>query len=120
MTYELLLITYKALNGRMPDYITGFCISTTDNRLRPSTKHLLQVPRFVPSLPQDPLVVFPVMRRIRRLWRYINPSSSLSFKTIIMTASNFFNLVHRLFLSLKYCANGLHHHHHHNPWAQRP
>jgi len=43
ITYKLCLITYKAIHNRMPDYITDFCISAADNRLRSSSKNLLQV-----------------------------------------------------------------------------
>src|SRR6218665_1429080 len=61
ITYKLCLITYKAIHNSMPDYITDFCISAADNRLRSSAKNLLQVQRSsrslaaVPSLSQDPL-----------------------------------------------------------------
>src|SRR6218665_1867817 len=45
ITYKLCLITNKAIHNSMPDYITDFCISAADNRLRSSAKILLQVPR---------------------------------------------------------------------------
>src|SRR6218665_213793 len=41
--YKLCLITYKAIHNNTPDYITDFCISAADNRLRSSAKNLLQV-----------------------------------------------------------------------------
>src|SRR5678816_1964647 len=34
ITYTLCLITYKARNNMMPDYISDFCIKAADNRLR--------------------------------------------------------------------------------------
>src|SRR6218665_1856193 len=45
ITYKLCLIAYKAIHNSMPDYITNFCTSAADNRLRSSAKNLLQVPR---------------------------------------------------------------------------
>src|ERR1043165_5853242 len=39
------LITYKAKNNMMADYISDFCIRVADNRLRSSSKNLLQVRR---------------------------------------------------------------------------
>src|SRR6218665_2310747 len=45
ITYKLCLIAYKAIHNSMPDYITNFCISAADKRLRSSAKNLLQVPR---------------------------------------------------------------------------
>src|SRR6218665_1129494 len=47
ITYKLYLITYKAIQNRMPDYIADCCISAADNRMRSSSKNLLhvQVPR---------------------------------------------------------------------------
>jgi len=45
ITCKLCLITYKAIHNCMPDYIVDFCISEANNRLRSSSKNLLQVPR---------------------------------------------------------------------------
>ena len=42
ITYKLSLIAYKAIHNSMPDYITNFCISAADNRLRSSAKNLLE------------------------------------------------------------------------------
>ena len=49
ISYKLCLITYKAINNQMPDYIAEFCIRVADNqsrsRLRSSSRNLMQVPR---------------------------------------------------------------------------
>src|SRR6218665_2448245 len=45
IAFKLCLIAYKAIHNSMPDYITNFCTSAADNRLRSSAKNLIQVPR---------------------------------------------------------------------------